>query len=494
MKPITAFIAAVGLLAGGAAAQPVPSHPDEIGYDGLEFQPPEASEYRTEVAGVPVYLAPSHELPLITVSFTFKGGDYMVPPEKTGLAGLTGTMMRTGGTTTMSPSEVDEELAFLAANVGIGLGDTFGTASLNCLSQNFEDAFAIFLDMVRNPGWDADRFDIAVKQAIEGMKQRNDNGVQVMVREAGVLLYGEDHFAGRSATGPSVESITTEDMTGFHDRVFHPGNLIVAVSGDFDPAEMKKALAAAFEGWERGEAAPAVPEPDVTLEPGIYYVEKDQEQGQAVFVKRVISRDDPDAIPVMVMNDLLGGSGFTSRITKRVRTDEGLAYTAGSALRTPVYYAGDFLAYYFSKVPTVAQAARTVLEEIERIREEPVSQDELETVKSNIIETFPRTFESRAGMLGVFVSDEWTGRDSSYWQTYRQKVEGVSIADVQRVAEAYLDPEEMALVIVGPWDAIAAGNTDTEDDPSRVTTMSDIFDGSFTRLPNRDPLTLKPLK
>lgn len=237
-----------------------------------------------------------------------------------------------------------------------------------------------------------------------------------------------------------------------------------------------------------------VPEPTATFEPGIYYVEKEQEQGQVLFMQRGISRDDPDAIPVNVMNDILGGSGFTSRITKRVRTEEGLAYTAGSVFRTPVDYAGDFIAYYFSKVPTVAQAASVVVEEIDKIRTTEVATDELETVKSNIIETFPRTFESRAGTLAVFVSDERTGRDPGYWQSYRDRVEAVSADDVQRVASKYLDPRQMAVMVVGPWEGIKAGNTATEDDPTRVVTMDDILDARFIRLPERDPLTLEPVE
>ncbi|GJM18076.1 MAG: peptidase M16 [Phycisphaeraceae bacterium] len=493
MTRLTFSTLTAAAIAGTAslAAADIPSHPRNINFPEVEFEPPAATDYRTELNGIPVYLAPSSELPLVNISFTFRAGGHLDPSDKVGLSSLTGQLMQTGGTESLSPEQLDEELAFLAADVSVGIGGSIGTANLNTLTDNLDESFALFMDMVRSPGFDEARFEVLKNQTIESMRQRNDDGLQVLLREWDFLLYGVDSPDARRATLASVESITIDDMRAFHARTIQPGNMIIAVAGDFEPREMLGRLSSALEGWDRGSRMAKPAENTHEFEPGVYYIKKEQAQGQVLIGQRGLTRDDPDAVPVQVMNDILGGSGFTSRITNRVRTDEGLAYTAGSVFRNRVDTRGDFISYYFSKVPTVALAGRTVIEEIDRIRDQAVQTDELETVKGNIIETFPRRFESKAGILSTFVTDEWTGRDPDHWNTFRDRVGGVSPEDVQRVAREYLDPDNMAMLIVGPWDDIAVGNTASEPDPNRVVTMGDIKGGQAKEIPMRDPLTLE---
>ena len=129
-----------------------------------------------------------------------------------------------------------------------------------------------------------------------------------------------------------------------------------------------------------------------------------------------------------------------------------------------------------------------ILEEIERIRTQPVTDKELEVSKNTFLETFPRTFESRAGTLAVFVGDEWTSRPADYWKTYRDKIRAVTAADIQRVAAEHLLPEKMAIMIVGKWDEIASG------DPEGRASMAAFFGGKHTELALRDPLTMRPMQ
>jgi len=158
-----------------------------------------------------------------------------------------------------------------------------------------------------------------------------------------------------------------------------------------------------------------------------------------------------------------------------------------STLSPRVAYPGDFRAGFESKNLTVALAAKIVMEQIRKIRDELVTEDELETAKQNLIETFPRQFESRPQMLRVFVNDEWTKRPAEYWQTFRDKVRGVTREDLKRVAQEHLDPEKMAILVVGDWDGIAPG------DLEKRASMNDFFGGKVKHLPLRDPLTLVPL-
>ena len=264
--------------------------------------------------------------------------------------------------------------------------------------------------------------------------------------------------------------------------------MIVAVSGDFDEQEMLAKLGKAFSGWERGEAAPDPVAPTAVLEPGLYHVPKEIPQGKVVMGMRSIQRDDPDAIPLLLLNDILGAGGFTSRIMQQVRSNEGLAYSARSTLVPKVTYPGDFRAGFESKNPTVALATKIVLDQIKGVRDELVTEEELETAKASAIETFPRQFESKPQMLRVFVNDEWTNRPKDFWKTFREKVKGTTREDLQRVARKHLDPEKMAILVVGDWDAIAKGDLD------KRATMNDFFGGRVKHLPLRDPLTLEPIK
>ncbi|MHC4615500.1 MAG: M16 family metallopeptidase [Planctomycetota bacterium] len=486
----------IGLLITAVLAAPtvadIPAHPDEIDFPPLQFVPPAAREYRHTVdAGgiqVPVFLAPSHEFPLIDVVFTFKGGDFLDPPDQVGLVSATAAMMRRGGTTTVSAEAMDEEFDFLAANASSRARGTRCTVSLNSLASNFDESIGLFMDMVRNPGFEADRLDLYKQERIESMKQRNDYPQGILSREWGFLLYGPDHFEAAMSTEISIESVSTDDLRSMHDRLYHPGNLVIAVSGDFEPQAMLSRLASALAGWEAGAPASDPPAPTASLTPGLYHVEKDIPQGRVNLGLRSIRRDDPDYFPMVVMNRILGGGGFTSRIVSRVRSDEGLAYSAGSAFMPGVYYPGVWRASFQSKSSTVALAIKIILEEVGRIQNEPVTDDELLTATNALIETFPRRFESKAGMLRVFVDDEITRRDPDYWAQYRDNVRAVTPTDITRVARKHLRPDDMAILVVGTWDNIAPGDLEGRAD------MTAFFGGTATHLPLRDPLTLEPVE
>jgi zinc protease len=479
----------LSLAAAPAAAQQLPKRPEQIAFKPLVFNAPKAADYRHVLSnGVVVYLAPSKELPLIDLGMTFKGGGYLEPSDKVGLASMTTELMRTGGTEGLAPAELDEKLDFLATNIVIGARDTTCTASIDCLSANFDESLTLLMDMLLRPRFDEGKMKISVDESMEGMKQRNDDADPILSREWNMALYGEDHFEGRQATEASIRAITRDDMKAFAARVFNAGNVIVSVSGDFEVKDMLAKLEKAFAAWPSGERMADPPAPVAKLVPGVYHVEKEIPQGKVYIGARSITRDDPDYFAALVMNEILGGGGFTSRIMKTVRSDEGLAYSAGSGLDAGVWYPGEFRAGFQSKSATVALAIKLIQNEFNRMRTTEVSAEELEVAKQSFIETFPRSFESKPSMLGIFVADEWTGRDPAYWQTYRDNVAKVTAADVKRVANRLLDFDKMAVFVVGDWDAIAPG------DPTGRARMADFFDDKAEHLPLRDPMTMQRQK
>ena len=476
-------------------AADIPQHPSQIEFEALDFTPPSPEDFRHELSsGIPVYMAASDEFPLVTITLSFKGGAYMEPEGKAGLAAMMGQMVRTGGSSMMAPNDLDEEFDFLAADVSVGVGGRSASASIDTLTSNLDRSFELFMDMLRNPRFDQARLEVLRGQALEGLKSRDDNGLGIAMREFGFLMWGEDHFESRQPTKQSLESITTDDLREFHKKIFNPANLMVAVTGDFEEGEMIAFLEEQFSGWETGQEAPEVPAPTHTFKPGVYYYEKDQPQVQVLVGHRSLTRDDPDAIPAEVMNQILGGSGFTSRITNSVRTREGLAYTAGSFMQSRIEYPGIFASYFFTKVPTTALATRLVFDEFETIQNEPVTTEELETIQNSLIETFPRNFESKSSTMRLFISDERSDRPEGYWQNYRENVRNVDPEAVQQAANEFLHPDDAVILIVGPWDEIKKGNSESEADPSRVATMEEFFNGTANKLPKRDPESLEPIE
>jgi predicted Zn-dependent peptidase len=484
-----AAVLGIAMLAGPATA--IPPHPEDLTFPRLDFTPPEAGEFRTTLpSGVPVYLMPSQEFPLLTISFTFRGGEFLEDSGEAGLASALGSQMRRGGTMLMGAEEMDERFDFLAANVSSSVGAEQSGATMNCLTSNFDEAFRLFMEMVRLPGFDEERLRVYKDQVLEELKQRNDFPMAVAMQNMSRLMYGDEHYAGRQPTQASIESITPERLRALHQRIFHPGNLIISATGDFEPRELMKVLEQAMQGWERGETAGDPPAPDVEHVPGVYHADVAQEdlpQGTTIMITETITRDDPDAIPFNVMNNILGGGGFTSRITNRVRSDEGLAYAAQSFFQPQVHFPGVFGTFFQSKNRTVALATKIILEEIERIRTEPVTDEELDVAKNSFIERFPQRFASKDAVLGVFVNDEITGRDPEHWQTYRDRVRAVGKGDVQRVAREYIGEDRVMILVIGDWEEIYQGDLEGR------ATMNDFFDGNVNHLPMRDPLTLEPM-
>lgn len=467
----------------------IPAHPRDLKYPTLTYTPPKAEKYRHVLSnGAVAYLVEDHDLPLINVSITIRTGEYLDPAGKDGLASLAGSQVRAGGTTTKTAEQFDEAADFLAAQISSSMGSTQGSASLNSLSKNIDEGLALFFDMLKNPGFQTDRLALAKSQILQQMERRNDNTTSIENREWGRLLRGDDHFSNKFSTKASVESITRDDLIAFHKKYYQPGAFIFAVSGDFNTSEMIAKLEADMKGWEFSKVnVPEVPKPTATLTPGVYAVQKaDVNQGRVSIGHIGATRDTPDSYALSIMNNILGGGAFTSRITSRVRSDEGLAYSAGSSFGLGVYYPGDFRAFFQSKSATCAQAAQIVLEEINRIRTTQVSAEELETAVNQAIETFPRVFATASQIAGTFAQDEYTNRPKDYWDTYRARIKAVTTDEVLRVAQQYLAPDKLVFLFVGNLDDITKGNPDKPE--FSISKLAK--DGQVHRIPLPDPLTM----
>ena len=496
MKDLKQFVVrvfALGLMLQLGQAQEIPDRPEKLTFPPLVYDPPKPDDYRAVLkSGVVVYIYPDRERPLIDLTIHIKGGSYLDPKGKEGLAGLTGSLMARGGIPSKPADELDEELEFLAARLSSSLSGLDGSVSLNLLSKDADRGFEILRAILAAPSFQEDKLALRKTQILQGLKQRNDNSSSIESRERAHLAYGDQFWYNRHVTAASIESIRREDLLAFHHKWVHPKNFIVSVSGDFDRDEMLKRLDGVFDRWPHaGEKAPPVPQKIKYGKPGVYIVDKDVNQGRVSIIMPGIRWDDPDYYAIQVMNDILGGGGFTSRITNRVRSDEGLAYSARSAFPGGSHYPIVFRAGFQTKSRTVAYATSIVLEEIKRIMDEPVNAEELLTAKKAFTDTFPNNFSSPSQVVSLFAGDEMIGRYASqpgYWTKYRDQIEAVDIKAVQRVAKRRLETTKVIVLIVGQKEEILKGHPDHPVKLERITR------GGVKDLPMRDPLTMKPVK
>jgi len=471
----------------------IPDRPEKLTFPALVYEPPAPGEFRVPLKTGPIaYVVPDRELPLVNLVVLVRTGSYLEPAGKEGLAELTGYLLTRGGTQSRTAEDLEERLAFLAAQLNSSIGDDQGTVSLNLLAKDLDEGLAILREALSAPRFQQDKIDLRKQQMLQAMKERNDDSEGIEERERGFLAFGESFWVNRYSTAASVESLAREDLEKFHRRWFHPANFVVAASGDFDRDQMVKKLEALFADWPfTGDKPGPIPTNTTFATAGAYLVNKDVNQGRVAMMLPGVLRDNPDYFAIEVMNDILGGGGFTSRIMSRVRSDEGLAYDASSTFPGGVYYPLTFTAGFQSKSRTVAYAASIVLDEMKRMAAAPVTDEELNISKRGFIDRFPRTFATKAQVATTFAQDEFTGRyakQPDYWKTYRAQLEAVGQNEVLQVAKKYLTPEKLVILVVGQKEQILLGY------PDHPTKLTDLVHGPLTDVPLRDPLTMRPME
>jgi zinc protease len=238
-------------------------------------------------------------------------------------------------------------------------------------------------------------------------------------------------------------------------------------------------------GWpDQPLTLPTIADQIPYAKPGVYMIKKDDVNQSRIRIGHLgVKRDITDQYALSIMNDILGGGGFTSRIVRRVRSDEGLAYNAGSAFDRPVLYPGTFRAWFQTKHETAAFGTKLMVDEINRIRTEKCEAEIVENSKNSFIADLVNPFSSKKAIVNTFASDDYTHRPDDYWQNYTKNVKAVTPEDVLAVAQKYLHPDKLVFLVVGDPDAVQLGS---DKHPEKFSDF-----GPVTILPLRDPMTLE---
>lgn len=450
MKKFPVFLCLIlsTLTAAHAADRQKSPDPRTMTFRPLDFKVP-AAERTVLENGMVVYLLEDHELPLVTIQATVNTGAIYAPAEKTGLALLTGTVLRGGGTTSTTPEALDSELEFMASSIESGIGTDYGFVAMNSLTKNLDRTLEIFSQVIRSPLFREDRVIQAKNKAIEAIRRQNDDPKEFAERELAKAIY-KGHPLGRFPTIESVTSISRGDLVSFHKKYFVPNNIILAVSGDFNRRDMLAKLGKVFAGWKKADISfPAVPPPSPITKPEILMAKKDIDQTVVRMGHLGIDKNNPDLYAIYVMNTILGGNGFSSRLMATVREKEGLAYNVESSFQAGKRITGAFEAETETKAGSTIRTIGLMNDIITDMTRRPVSDAELSLAKDSITNSFIFAFTNASSVVNMRVRMEFYGYPKGYLENYRRNIARVTKEDVLRVALKYLHPEKMILVVVG---------------------------------------------
>ena len=399
--------------------------------------------------GMVIFLQEDHELPLVRGTAIIRGGARDVPAGKEGLSGIYASSWRTGGTTDKTGDQLDEFLEARAARVETGASTDSATVSMDVLKDDFDAVFPIWVDVLRKPAFRQDKIDLAKTQANTGISRRNDEPGGILGRELNKLGYGSDSPYARQTEYASITSITRDDLLNFHKQYVHPNNMIVSFIGDFDSAKVEKKLRDTFGSWAKGPQAPKATTAMTPAKPGLYFVAKDDvTQANIGMVHPGTTRDNPDYYALVVMNEVFSG-GFSGRLMQSLRSQRGLTYGVGGGVGANWDYPGLFTVRMATKSGTTLESIDALKGEVAKISSQPVTAEELALAKESILNAFVFTRDTRAKALQQQVLLEFYGFPADYYVKYPSNIEKVAAADVERVAKKYVQPNQLAVLVVG---------------------------------------------
>jgi len=434
------------LLARSRAAPPLALRIPEIGRDVRRVALP---------SGVTVFIKEDHSAPSVEMVLSWRGGSNTVPVEELAPYELAGRLWDEGGTAELTPQQLEAAKDELGMSLGVSIGDIGCGASFWSLGRNFERAFELALDVLMRPRFDAERLETLQGQYSERMRRRRESPGTGVVTLLDHVIHREHPRLGRVFTRAEIEAVTPEQIRRVWERHVGRDNLSITVVGDFDADAMLAKLDAAFAGWR---TAPDAERRWIThepiLRPGAWLVSRDLPQPAIrIYHQLAIDRTAPEAdhAALEILNDVLGGSGFQSRLMQRLRSDEGLTYGISSSVlhESRPGVPGRLAIGFQTKKDSVARSIEAAIEELRRVIAEPVGaaevEEQIDSWRNRFIFRYTNDFQIVNQLMGAELDD----RPYDFPSRQLEAVQRVTVEDVLRVARAYLRPQNLTVAIFG---------------------------------------------
>ena len=403
--------------------------------------------------GLKVIVFEDKRLPLVSYRLGFKTGNIHDPKDSIGLTSAV-TELLNEGTKTRTSLQLAEEIERLGAGVSASSTEDTTTIAASSLSMYNADVLRLMADLALNPAFPESELALYKKNTIEGLKLQRSQPAFLASEQIAKTLYGTHPYSVISATAPDIEKITREKLAAFHSKMFTPNNATLIVVGDVNRENTLKEIKDNFGGWQKGAAESLTfPAPPARTATSLTVVDRPGSiQSNIVLANLAIDRRNPDYFPVLVMNQILG-AGASSRLFMNLREAKGYTYGAYSDFATK-RLAGNFQTNAEVRTPVTGDSLKEFFYELNRVRNEKATEKELGDAKSFLTGVFPLRAETQEGLTNLLVSQQLFDLPANYLQTYRDKVNAVTLEDVERVAKKYISPDKIAIVIVGDAEEI----------------------------------------
>jgi zinc protease len=446
------------------------SKPPELGPPPRVSLPPIIT--RVLPNGLKLMIVEQHELPLADFVLLVGSGSTADPAGKAGVANLTAAMLREG-TTTRKSLDIADQAAFLGVSLAPTSSWESSSLSLHTPTAQLDSALALFADVALHPSFPANEFERLRKNRLTDLLQIRDQGPQIANLAFPAIIYGTAHPYGLASIGTetSVKSLSTFDLQSYYETNFKPNNSTLIIVGDVNPEQIEQKIIARFGSWQRG----TIPQltygkPPKSAATTIYLIDKPGAPQSSFRIGSVgVPRSTQDYFALTVMNTILGGS-FTSRLNQNLRETRGYTYGAGSRFDMRKA-AGPFMASAEIVAAKTDSALFEFIKELNGIRQ-TVPPEELSRAKRYLQLQLPGNFETTQQIAAALVPVALYGLPLDYYNNYVQRIEGVTQADVARVAQQYINPGGLAIVIVGDRKSIEAGLKSANIGPVEIRGIS----------------------
>jgi len=398
--------------------------------------------------GMVLLTSEQRALPMVAIELLIDAGSRFEPANQAGLANLTAKLL-TEGTQRRNASQISDTLDFIGASLETGAGQDVATVSMTVLKKDLSTGLDLLADVLTSANFPQPEIDRQKQAIVAAIRAGEEDPGTVAGKAFAAALFPESPY-GRPVEGSegSVKSLQRKSIQDFFSRYYRPNRTIIAVVGDVSEQEISQALERALPSWNKGVASTPPPAPAKIGAPQSLQVKKDLTQANIILGHDGVRRDHPDYYALQVMNYILGGGGFSSRAMDSIRNERGLAYSVYSYFSAEKSH-GSFQFVMQTKNETAMEAIGLAQEEIRRMREQEVSDQELGDAKNYLTGSFPLRFDTNRKVAGFLAQVEYFNLGLDYPNRYNALIGKVSRADVQRVARQFLQPENLITVIVG---------------------------------------------
>jgi zinc protease len=425
--------------------------------------------------GLTVIVVENNKVPVLSYSLTL---DVTLPRENeaAGYIDLAGELLRSG-TTNRSKTEIDEAIDFIGATLSTHSKGIYGRS----LTKHSDNLLEIMSDVLLNPAFAQEELDKLIKQYKTGIQANKEEPRAIAQNVARTLVYGKDDPYGEIMTEETLDNITTDKCRNFYETYFRPNEGYLVIVGDISVRKAKKQARKYFGDWEKAPVPKnSFDYPDTYSEPKVAIANKDGANQSTIMVTHDIklTPGHPDAVKVRVMNQILGGGSFNARLFQNLREDKGYTYGAYSNLESDERV-GRFTASAQVRTSVTDSALTQILLEMEKLRDEPVNDDELQLVKNVLAGSFGRSLEDPQTVARFALNIERYDLPDDYYETYLQKVESVTKEDVHAMSGKYLNPDGAVIIAVGNVAAIEEKMKSFS--PSKTVTQYDYYGNPVER-------------